>query len=191
MRPRDRAHRGDRLRLHRGAGARPGSIDIDFTRRQLEARGHRHQLLHGPRRRHRHLERRPARRPPAASSGSRRRCRSPATAARRTSAASCTRLFRSTPSPTDAGRRRDVVRHPAPGRPRRRPRSGITLGLEVVNRYEIERAQHRVASGGDVPPHRRAQRQGAPRRLPHEHRGIRPGAGHHRDRRPSRLLPHR
>ena len=135
MRPRDRAHGGDRLRLHRGAVARPR-----LDRRRLHpppARGgrDRHQLLDGSRRGHRHLERRPREGRPRQGSGSRRRSRSPATAARRTSAASCTRPSRSTPS-----RRRaagvamsvDILRQVA----ETAAGSGITLGLEVVNRYE-------------------------------------------------------
>ena len=69
-------------------------------------------------------------------------------------------------------------------------KSNITLGLEVVNRYEsnvLNTASQAVEMckriGG-------RERQSSPRRLSHEHRGIRYRLGDHRDRRLSRLFPH-
>ena len=126
-----------------------------------------------------------ATRPPAASGASRRRSPSPATAARPTSAASCTRPSRKRRPDHRRGRRhvrrllRQVADTAAPQRHHPRPRGGQPL--------PVERAQHRLAGGRDVPAHRRGEREGASRRLPHEHRGIGPGAGDRRDRRNSAI----
>ena len=75
--------------------------------------------------------------------------------------------------------------------PLRPPRLGMTLGLEICNRYEtnVVNTARRLPAPGRR--HRRRQRRDPPRHLPHEHRGGRLRPPGPRGRRPARLRPHR
>lgn len=68
-------------------------------------------------------------------------------------------------------------------------KSNVTIGLEAVNRYRVEPSDHCRAGAELLRRGRRIQREGSPRHLPHEHRGVRRRRGDPFVRRSARLLP--